>query len=74
MKNYFLQGDGKEVAVTDRLNRKIMLQKVSSGKEEDYYLKIANEAKQKKESSMSALAVSNKNIRPSPVILRYNVK
>jgi hypothetical protein len=42
MKNYLLESEGNEVSVTDRCNRKISLQKVSSGKDDDYCLKIAN--------------------------------
>ncbi|MDR2087529.1 MAG: hypothetical protein LBP72_10225 [Dysgonamonadaceae bacterium] len=40
IKNYLLQGERKEVAVINRLKRKISLQKVSCGKDDDYYLKI----------------------------------
>jgi PAS domain-containing protein len=53
MKHYLLQGEGNEVTVTDKSNRKISLQKVTSGKDDDYCLKIASEAKKKKECSMN---------------------
>jgi transposase len=53
MKNYRLQGESNEVIVTDRLNRKITLQKVTSGKDGDYYLKVESETKKRKESSMN---------------------
>jgi hypothetical protein len=53
MKNYLLQGEGNEVTVTDKSKREISLQKVTSGKDDDYYLKIASESKKKKECSMN---------------------
>jgi hypothetical protein len=53
MKNYLLEGEGKEVSVTDRNKRKISLEKVSSGNDDYYYLKIASEAKRRKECSMN---------------------
>jgi hypothetical protein len=42
-----------EVTVTDKEKRKISLQKVRSGKDDDYYLKISSETKRKKECSMN---------------------
>jgi hypothetical protein len=53
MRHYLLQGEGDEVRVTDKSHRKISLQKVTSGKDDDYYLKIASESKKKKECSMN---------------------
>jgi hypothetical protein len=53
MKNYLLSGEGKEVIVRDKNNRPISLEKVSSGKDDDYYLKIGSEAKKRKECSMN---------------------
>jgi hypothetical protein len=53
MRNYTVQDNSREVTVTDRENRKISLQKVNSGKNDDYYLKISSEAKKKKECAMN---------------------
>jgi hypothetical protein len=48
-----LEDNSSEVTVTDRENRKISLQKVNSGKNDDYYLKISSETKKKKECAMN---------------------
>lgn len=48
--------DGTEtVCVADRKNRKIQLEKVTSGKDDDFYLKVESLAKKEKERSMNAL-------------------
>jgi hypothetical protein len=47
MKNYLVEQDSCEVFVTDREKRKISPQKVNSGKDDDYYLKISSETKRK---------------------------
>jgi hypothetical protein len=41
------------MVVTDRLKRKISLQKVTCDRDEDYYLKVESETKKRKESSMN---------------------
>jgi hypothetical protein len=53
MKNYLLCGDTSQVQVTDRKKQKIMLEKVTSPDNEDYYLKVESEARKLKECSMN---------------------
>jgi len=54
MKDYILQGKPDDVVtVADNRNQKIALQKVSSSKDGDYYLKVESETKKRKECSMN---------------------
>lgn len=54
MKDYILQGDKDDIlTVTDNRKQKIALQKVSSNKDDDYYLKVESETKKRKERSMN---------------------
>jgi transposase len=53
MKNYTLAEPATQVEVRDKKNQKIVLQKVSSSKNNDYYLKVESEGKKQKERSMN---------------------
>jgi hypothetical protein len=53
LKDFQLEANATQVVVTDNKKQEIVLQKVSSSKNEDYYLKIESDAKGKKERSMN---------------------
>lgn len=54
MKDYILHGDKDEtITVSDNRKQKIALQKVSSSKNDDYYLRVQSETKKRKERSMN---------------------
>lgn len=54
MKDYILHGDKDDtITVRDNRKQKIALQKVSSSKNDDYYLRVESETKKRKERSMN---------------------
>ncbi|GHT79684.1 hypothetical protein AGMMS50262_23660 [Bacteroidia bacterium] len=53
LKDFKLAANATQVTVTDNKKQKIVLQKVSSSKNEDYYLQVESESKEKKERSMN---------------------
>jgi hypothetical protein len=54
LKDYTIDPDTSIVNITDKRNKKIALQKVTSGRNTDYYLHVKSEAKAQKEHAMNS--------------------